>query len=96
MDQPLYSRAKELVWANQERYQDVVLVMGHLHILFNFLRAIGQHMENTGWVDIWVESGAFAEDSTDAMMEGKAYYRAVRGHTLTYQALWQILILDFV
>ena len=47
MDQPLYSRAKELVWADQERYQDVVLVMGHLHILFNFLKAIGQHMENT-------------------------------------------------
>ena len=90
MDQPLYSKAKELVWANQEKYQDVVLLMGHLHILFNFLRAIGQHMENTGLVDIWVESGAFAEGSTDAMMESKAYYRAVRGHTLTYEALWQI------
>ena len=24
MDQPLSSKAKELVWANQERYQDVV------------------------------------------------------------------------
>ena len=73
MDQPLYSKAKVLAWANQERYQDVVLLMGHLHILFSFLRAIGQHMENTGLVDTWVESGAFAEGSTDAMMEGKAY-----------------------
>ena len=47
-------------------------------------------MENTGLVDIWVESGAFAEGSTDAMMEGKAYCRAVRGRTLTYEVLWQI------
>ena len=47
-------------------------------------------MENTGLTDIRVESGAFAEGSTVAMMEGKAYYGAVRGHTLTYEALWQI------
>ena len=78
MDQPLYSRAKELVWASQERYKDVVLVMGHLHTIFNFLKTIGQHMENTGLVDIWIESGAFAERSTSAMMDGKAYYRPVR------------------
>ena len=47
-------------------------------------------MESTGLIDIWVESGSFAEGSTTAMMEGKAYYRAVRGHTLTYEALWQM------
>ena len=78
MDQPLYSRGKELVWANQNSYKDVVLVMGQLHIIFNFLTAIGQHIENTGLTGIWVESGAFAEGSTVAMMEGKAYYRTVR------------------
>lgn len=74
------------------KYRNVVLINGHLHILFNFLNAIGQHMENTGLVDVWVEAETFAENSTDAMMEGKAYYRAVRGHTLTYEALWQIYL----
>ena len=43
--QPPYSRGKELIWANYDKYKNVVLVMGHLHILFNFLKAIGQHME---------------------------------------------------
>jgi hypothetical protein len=90
MDQPLYSKTKELVWADQHKYKDVVVVMGHLHILFNYLKAMGQHMDSTGLTDIWVESGSFAEGSTTAMMEGKAYYRAVRAHTLTYEALWQI------
>ena len=32
-DEPLYSRGKELIWANYEKYKNVVLVMGHLHIL---------------------------------------------------------------
>ena len=90
VDQPLYSRGKELIWANAEKYSSVVLVMGHLHILFNFLKAIGQHMENTGLVDVWVESGIFAQNSTEQIMEGKSYYRAVRGHTLAYEALSRI------
>ncbi|MES9879848.1 MAG: hypothetical protein ABW185_03105, partial [Sedimenticola sp.] len=87
VDQPLYSRAKSLVWANQNRYKDVVVLLGDLHILFNFLKAIGNHLENAGLVDIWVESGLFAENSTDAMMNGKAYYRAVQGHIWAYEAL---------
>ena len=90
VDQPLYSRGKEIIWANPEKYQNVVLVMGHLHVLFNFLKAIGQHMENSGLADIWVESGVFAQNTTGAMLEGKQYYRAVRGHLLTYEALSRI------
>ena len=89
-DQPLYSRAKEMVWANQELYENVVMMLGDLHILFNFLKAIGQHFENSGLDDIWVESGLFAQNSVESMMDGKAYYRAVRGHTLAYEALSRI------
>ena len=54
--------------------------MGGLHILFNFMTAIGQHMENAGLDNVWVESGAFAQNSTSAMKEDKAYYRALWGH----------------
>ena len=43
--------------------------MGHLHILLNFLKAIGWHMENDGLVDVWIEFGLFACNSTDQMME---------------------------
>ena len=54
----------------------MVMLLGDLHILFNFLKAIGQHCENAGLEDISVEYGLFAE-----MMDGKSYFRAVRGHT---------------
>ena len=33
---------------------------------------------------------AFAQYSTSAMMEGKAYYQAVRGHVMAYEALCRI------
>ena len=38
--------------------------MGGLHILFNFVKAIDQHIENAGLDDVWVEFGAFAQNST--------------------------------
>lgn len=94
-DQPLYSRAKELVWAQPMLYGNVIVMFGGLHILFNFLKAIGQHMESSGLVDVWVESGIFAENSTDAMMNGKAYYRAVQAHIWTYEALSRIWWMKF-
>ena len=80
-DQPLYSRTKELQWSNPDKYDNVVVMMGGVHILlFNFMKATGQHVENAGLDDSWVESGTLAQNSTSAMME--AYYRAVRGHVM--------------
>ena len=55
-DQPLYNRGKELVWANT-RFQKVIFLLGGLHISYNFLKAIGQHMESAGLDDLWTKSG---------------------------------------
>ena len=52
-DQPLYSRGNELVWANP------IFIMGGLHICFNFLKAIGNHMENAGLDDPLTEAGVY-------------------------------------
>ena len=45
-------------------------MMGDLHILFTFLKVIGQHIENAGPDDIWLKSTLFADNTTDAMKEG--------------------------
>ena len=64
--------------------------MGGLHICFNFLRAIGQHMEYSGLEDIWVKTGLFGQNTASKVLEGMAYYRAVCGHLRTYEALWRL------
>jgi len=70
------------VWANP-KFENVIFLMGVLHICFNFLKAMGQHMESAGLDDLWTEARVFATNTTDTMLDGKAYYRAVRGHLLT-------------
>ena len=88
-DQPLYAKAKEIVWASEE-YSEVVVLLGGLHIAFNFLRAIGQQMESAGLDDVWVESEIFGPNAAKSMMDGKHYYRAIQGHIWGYEALSRI------
>ena len=89
-DQPLYSKGKELVWQNQHTLENVIFEIGGHHICFNFLRVIGQHVEWSDLEDIWIETVVFGPNTVSAVLDGKAYYRTVRGHQLTYEALWRI------
>ena len=89
-DQPLYAKGMELIWANKEKYGNVIFRLGGLHVCFNFLKAIRQHAESAGLDDLWIESGLYPANVTENMLTGKAYYRAVRAHTLTYEALWRL------
>lgn len=74
------------MWATEE-YDQVIILLGRLHITFNFLRAIGQHMENAGLEDVWVESELFGQNAVKSIMDGKHYYRAIQGHIWAYEAL---------
>jgi hypothetical protein len=65
-------------------------MIGGLHVCFNFLKVIGQHFKSSGLEDIFVEANILAANSASAALEGKAYYRGVRAHTLAYEALCRI------
>lgn len=47
-------------------------------------------MDSAGLDNLWTEAGVYAINTTKTMLHGKAYYRAMRGHQLTYKALWWI------
>ena len=86
-NQPIYHRGKELMWANS-KFESVNFLMGGLHICFNFLKSIGQHMDSTGLDYLWTDVGVYVANTTQTMLDGKAYYLAVRRHQLKYEALW--------
>ena len=69
VDQALFSQLMELKWAVPE-YKDILIPrMGDLHISMNFLKVIGQHMEDSGLVEVFVESGLLRPNTAGKLME---------------------------
>ncbi len=93
VDQALFPLLMELKW-NVPQYKDVLIprLGGGLHISMNFLKILGQHTQDSGLADAWVESGILGPISTEKAMSGKSYAKGVRAHNLTLQCLWNILL----
>ena len=52
-DQPVYAIAKHVQWLLRNKYKNVVLMMGPLHIEMAFLNAKGDWLEGGSWVTIF-------------------------------------------
>ena len=94
LDEALYWRAKELVWANSD-LNNFVIRLGGFHIAKNFLAVIGKHMEKSGLSDLWTESGMYGERTANNILSGKSWNRGVRAHKLSLEALWRIFLRSF-
>ena len=86
---------KELKWTVPEFKDALIPRLGGLHISMNFLKVIGQHTEDIGLVELWVESGLLGPNTAEKVKDSKSYAKAVRAHKLTWQALWRLLIPQF-
>ena len=93
-DQPLYNRGKELALTNP-KFESVIFLMGGLRICFNLLKNIDQQMDSARLDDLWTEGDIYAANTTQTMLGGNAYYRAVRAHQVTHEALWYLKWLIF-
>ena len=50
------------------------------------------YVQGSGLQEAWIESSIFGPGTAEQVMSGKSYGRVMRGHKLTLQALWQLLI----
>ena len=92
VNEALFWRVMEFKWAKPE-YQDFLIVrLGGLHIAMNFLQIIGKHVQGSGLLEAWIESNIFGPGTAEQVMSGKSYARGMRGHKLTLQALWRLLV----
>jgi hypothetical protein len=86
----------DLKWAKQEYQEFLIVRLGGFHTAMNFMKAIGKHMQSTGLLEVWCESGLLGEKTAENAMMGKGYEKAIRAHKVTFQALWQILLPRFL
>lgn len=92
VDQALFPLLMELKWAVPEYRDTLIPRLGGLHISMNFLKVLGQHMQDSGLSEIWVESALLGPRTVERVLEGKEYSKGVRAHKVTLQAIWQILL----
>ncbi|GBN04272.1 hypothetical protein AVEN_145606-1 [Araneus ventricosus] len=95
-DQPLYTKAREIVAAAPEGsdLSKIVIRLGGFHLFSSFFGAIGYIMQGSGIREVL--SFIHAPNSLDKMLTGHAYARAVRAHTLLYLTLATIIPKELV
>ena len=86
----VYCKLVELNCAISEYKDKLVIQMGGLHTSMCFLKAIENHINSSGFVEAWAESGLIGSNVSDQVMNGKRYKRAMRTHKITLQALWKL------
>ena len=86
-DQPLFMKAREIVAASEpgSEIPKVILRLGGFHMLMSFLGCIGNIMAGSG-IKVAL-SIIYAPNSVEKMLNGHAYARSVRGHTLLCRSL---------
>ena len=89
-DQPLFIRAVDIVHANAELCDSVIVRLGGLHMPFSYMGPEGYIMSGSGQEQMW--STAYAEGSIPQVMSGHSYSRALRAHILSVQAIASVLL----
>ena len=69
-DQPVYAIGKQVQWHYPDLYGEdkLVMMMGPLHIEMNFLGAIGDWLEGSGWTDLLVKSSITTTGRTESVL----------------------------
>ena len=69
---------------------NVFFHLGMFHLMLCFLSCVGRLMRNTGITDVLTLG--YTPLSVEAILNGKAFNRAIRGHSLLHRALYNLLL----
>ena len=97
-DQPVYALGKQVQWHYPDDYGEdkLVMMMGALHIEMNFLGAIGDWLEGSGWVDLLVKSSINTPGRAESMLKGNQVKRSRYVHQVSCATLYLLLTDTYV
>lgn len=90
VDMQLYIVAQQIKWSDPDRFVNVILRPGAMHILMSFLGCIGQLMKGSG-LDVLI-GAAFC--GLTGIMNGKSWVRAMRAFRMVSAAVLQNFLDD--
>lgn len=68
---------------------------GGFHIALNFLSAIGRLFEDSGLLDLLIESGVYGSSTASSILSGRQYARGVRAHKIVFEAMTRLQLKAF-
>ena len=92
VDQALFPLLMELKWMLPDYKDTLIPRLGGLHTSMNFLKVLGQHIQDSGLPTIWIDSGILGPRTIERALAGKDYNKGTRVHKITVQAMWQLIL----
>ena len=88
-DQPLYALAKQIQWKWPDTYgeNEVVIVLGGLHIKMGVYKVLGHWLENNGWLSALIEANVTTAGRANSMIDGSHVTRTRWAHQVTVASL---------
>ena len=86
-DQAIYAKVMEIQLKERKKFSSLFLMMGTFYVLLMSLGVIGAQFKNAGMRHLYIQSETVAEGSTDSVLKGKQYNRAIRAHKICFKAM---------
>ena len=90
LDQPLFAIAKQIQWERKHIYgeDNVVIMMGALHIEMTALIVVGDWLKDSGWESVLVNANISTPGRVDAMLKASHVTRTRYAHQVTACVLY--------
>ena len=85
-DQPVYALGKQVQWMYNDRYSDVIWMMGPLHIEMAYMGAIGDWIEGSGWVEALKKANVSTPGRIESFLSGSKVKRTRYAHQVSLAA----------
>ena len=91
-DQPLYTLAKKIPWFQPAIYgqQNLVLMLGALHIEMVLLSCLGDWIQDSGWPTALSNAGV-TSSGNDSLLSGHEVGKTKYAHQVTALTLYQLM-----
>ena len=94
-DQPVYAIGKQVQWTYPNIYNDLVRMMGPLHIEMAFISTIGDWLDGSGWTDAFEKAKITTTGRIESFLKGKKVKRTRYAHQLSLSSLVKLSRMAF-
>ena len=92
-DEAVYSKIMMIKWAAEGKYDKIIALLGGFHTIIVKLKILHKKYRTLGMREWWVDSGAIVEDSSIKAADGRHYFRSMRYHKQSFEALLRYRII---